>query len=486
MNKTSQLQNQTLSRIILIFTLCVLISLMSVQTAKADVAPPPDPRLGGAVPYQPLKTNVQMMSETVFIEILPSPPADAEKPKQVRVNASFTMRNQGQAEEQMQVIFPLSSLENPYADPAQYQMDSSSFVAKVDGKIVPITEITTPAEVSAFIDKENSQSGYFHVKWAAFDVTFPVQQDVLLEVQYDMFDWYQMSGFQTFGLDGIAYILETGAGWYGNILSADIILHFPYPASDEVISYANPGYVFSGNEMRWEYRDFEPTRDDNLEVGLFRVDVWQTILKLRARVKQNPKDADAWIELGNMYIDYAIFRKESLISVKNPHFVELAVEARQNVVDLQPDSGIAHFKLAESLWFNIPNTRQEDIPTDLRLDDPAVQQVFHELKQAWAYGVDIDSYFTYDLVRTFPGLKLDPPLITTITIAPPTQTSAPTATDTSMPTDSPTPKPTFTQTPLPTQTETSSSFPSGVLIATIFGLAVITGIFAYRLKLKGE
>jgi len=486
MNKTSLLQNQTLIRIVAIFTLCVLISLMTVQVAKADIAPPPDPRLGGAVPYQPLKTNVQMMSETVFIEIFPSPPADAEKPKQVRVNASFTMRNQGQAEEQMQVIFPLSSLENPYADPAQYQMDNSSFVAKVDGKLVPITEITTPAEVSAFIDKENAQSGYFQVKWAAFDVTFPVQQDILLEVQYDMFDWYQMSGLQTFGLDGIAYILETGAGWYGNILSADIILHFPYPASDEVVSYANPGYVFSGNEMRWEYRDFEPTREDNLEVGLFRVDAWQTVLKLRAHVKQNPRDADAWIELGNMYIDYAIGRKESSIAVRYPHFVELAVEARQNVVDLQPDSGIAHFKLAESLWFNIPNTRQGGIVADLRLDDPAVQQVFHELEQAWAYGVDIDSYFTYDLVRTFPGLKLDPPLITTVTIAPPTQTSAPTATDTPLPTASPTLIPTISPTSLPVPTETSSSIPSGVLIATIFSLAIITGIFAYRLKSKGE
>ena len=488
MNKTSLLQNQTLIRIVAIFTLCVLISLMPVHIVKADVAPPPDPRLGGAVPYQPLKTNVQMMSETVFIEIFPSPPADAEKPKQVRVNASFTMQNQGQAEEHMQVIFPLSSLENPYADPAQYQMDSSSFVAKVDGKIIPITEITTPAEVSAFIDKENAQSGYFHVKWAAFDVTFPVQQDILLEVQYDMFDWYQMSGFQTFGLDGIAYILETGAGWYGNILSADIILYFPYPASEEVVSYANPGYVFSGNEMRWEFRDFEPTQEDNLEVRLFSVDTWQNILKLRTRVKQKPKDADAWAELGNKYMAYAISMKEWHIYGVKPHFVELAVEARQKMVDLQPESGIAHYELAESLWFNIPTTRngQGIVASDLRLDDPAVQQVFHELEQAWAYGVETDSYFLHDIRRTFPGLRLEPPLITTVTIAPPTKTAAPTATDTPIPTASPTLIPTFSPTPLPIATETSSSIPSGVLIATILSLAVITGIFAYRAKSKGE
>ena len=51
MNKISLLKNQTLSRIIAIFTLCLLVSLMPVQIVKADPAPPPDPKLGGLVPY---------------------------------------------------------------------------------------------------------------------------------------------------------------------------------------------------------------------------------------------------------------------------------------------------------------------------------------------------------------------------------------------------------------------------------------------------
>jgi hypothetical protein len=165
MNKTSLPKNKTFSRIFITLTLCTLIGLMTVQSAKADPAPPPHPKLGGVVPYQPLKTNVQMMSETVFIDILTPPPENANKPKQVKVNASFTMRNQGQTGEQMQVIFPLSNLDNPYADPSEYQMDSSSFVAKVDGKPVPISEITTPTEVSAFLDQENDMAGYFQIRW---------------------------------------------------------------------------------------------------------------------------------------------------------------------------------------------------------------------------------------------------------------------------------------------------------------------------------
>ena len=489
MNKTLLPKNKTFSRIFVMLTLCTLMGLMTVQSAKADPAPPPDPKLGGVVPYQPLKTNVQMMSETVFMDILPPPPEDANKPKQIKVNASFTMRNQGQAEEQMQVIFPLSSLDNPYADPSEYQIDSSSFVAKVDGKPVSISEITTPAEVSAFMDKENNLAGYFQIRWAAFEVTFPVQQDVLLEVQYDMFDWYQMNGYQlygTYGFDGIDYILETGAGWYGNIVSAEIILRFPYPASEEVVSRANPGYIFSGNEMRWQFRDFEPTRDDNLELRLFRVDVWQTILKLRSQAEQNPKDTDVWVDLGNRYIDYAVAARDGYIYVISPHFVELAVEARQKVLELHPDWGDAHYKLAESLWFNIPGVQnRQRITADVHLNDPAVQRVFRELEQAWLYAAEVNEYdaFIDDIGRTFPELRLQPPVITTVTISPPTQTLAPNATDTALPTASPALIVTISPTPIPPETASGTSYRVAILI---LGVALTLGIFTYRWSSKSR
>lgn len=484
MNKTSQPKSQTAIRTVITFTVCVIIGLTPIQTVKADVAPPPDPKLGGVVPYQPLETNVQMMSETVFIDILPPPPADAKKPKQVKVNASFTMRNQGQIDEQMQVIFPLSSLEDPYADPSDYYIDTSSFVAKVNGRSVHVTEITTPTEVAVYMGRESDLISEVQIKWAAFDVTFPVQKDVLLEVQYDMlYNDYASLPNQVTGFDGIDYVLETGAGWYGNILSADIILRFPYPASEEVISYANPGYVFSGNEMQWQLRDFEPTQEDNLEVGLFRVDEWQTVLKLREYVKQNPEDADAWTELGHMYFNYSIAMKDCQVGVTNPHFIELSVEARQEVVDLRPESGAAHYRLAESLWFNIPaiQKRQGTIATDIRLDDPVVQYVFREIEQAWAYGAEVKEYdpLTCDTKGYFPGLILQPPVITTITNVPPTQTLAPVATDTAQPTASSTIIPVVSSTPTPRETPSTSPYRIAILI---LGVVLAVGIFTYRWK----
>ena len=107
MNKISLRHNQTLLKVLVVFMLCALIGSQPTPSAQADGAPPPDPTVGGVGPYQPQKTNVQMMSETVLIEVPPSP-SNTEVPKQIRVNASFTMQNQGQTEEQMDVIFPLS------------------------------------------------------------------------------------------------------------------------------------------------------------------------------------------------------------------------------------------------------------------------------------------------------------------------------------------------------------------------------------------
>src|SRR5690606_26879186 len=89
------------------------------------------------------------------------------------------------------------------------------------------------------------------IPWAVFDVTFPPNQDVMIEVTYDV------EGFGYYPYEVFKYVLETGAGWNGTIGSADVILRLPYEASDKnvwvegVEGYgpATQGGVFSGNEV---------------------------------------------------------------------------------------------------------------------------------------------------------------------------------------------------------------------------------------------
>jgi hypothetical protein len=483
MRRTSLHQSHTLSYILLGFILCaVAASTSSPRTVKADAAPPPDPTVGGVGPYQPQKTNVQMMSEKVYIEVPPSP-VDIQEFKQIKVNASFTMRNQGQAQEYMQVIFPLTRLNTGGTEEALYRIDLSSFAVKVNGKEVPFTTITTPPEITV-TDMDHGFSP--DVKWAAFDVTFPVKQDVQLEVKYEMLNEYGEYGE---GFTGIAYILETGAGWYGNIGSAEITLHLPYPATEEAVSGNPPGYTFSGNEMRWKLENFEPTRKDNLDISAIHADLWQKILSLREKVAKNPKDAEAWAELGDQYMDRGIFIQwEGMIVGTNPHFIELAIDARQKVVALHPDSGEAHYKLAEVLWLSNRSIQDrldgsKATTPDPSLDDPAIQHALHELQLARASGIQ-DSLLGLDII--FPGLDVAVSTIHTVTVTPsgtlvplPTYTLTPALTSTFTPTAFFTPYPTATPISLSTSTPASNRF----RLTIVIGFLIAGGLLIYGLRL---
>jgi len=467
MNEASLSPNHVFIRAILICTICALFGSVSVQPVKADAAPPPDPTVGGVGPYQPQKTNVQMMSETVFIDV-PQSPSNIQEPKQIKVKASFTMRNQGQMEERMQVIFPLTRL--GYGEQSLYEVEISSFGVKVDGQHVTTSEITTPPEVG----------DYAEVRWVAFEVTFPVQQDITLQVEYEMLNEYGKYGE---GFTGIAYILETGAGWFGNILSAEISLRLPYPVVEEAIKSANPGYLIAGNEMRWNLTDFEPIREDNLEVKVIHADYWTSILDLRSKVKQNPNDAVAWASLGDKYFDL-INRREGYIFEVDRHFTELGIEARQQAVKLSPESSDAHYKLAEILWLSNPSVINkfrmggESTAPEPSLDDPAIQEILQEMQSARFLGSTNDlPYFN----KVFPNVIVSTNGIITVT---PTQTLAAFATSTTLPTVTPTVIALPSSTPVTFPIETSSSVNLGNLVLIALGLIIVGGIYFYSRKTK--
>ncbi len=460
--------------------LCTLIVSTPAQIVKADVGPPPNPTVGGVMPYQPQKTNVQMMSETVLIDV-PQSPSNVQEAKQIKVTASFTMRNQGQAEEQMQVIFPLTYLNTEwFIDMADYSIDMSSFAAKVNGQSVPFTTITTPPEMTISDSPVEHEHGFNpEVQWAAFEVTFPVQQDVILQVEYEMLNPNEYSGFT-----GIAYILETGAGWYGHILCAEIALNLPYPITEEAVR-ANPGYVISGNEMHWTFKDFEPTREDNLRIWAINADTWQSILKLRATVEKHPEDAEAWSELGDQYMGLGIIMGGAS-SRSDPRFIELTIEARQKVVELQPDSGEAHYKLAEILWLSNPYIQhqlmhwqniEEPVPS---LEDPIIQQAMQELQLARSLGIQDDlPYLDY----VFPEVALTLEASSTVTIVPPIVTLAPIETSNVLPTIPSTLSPMVSATPTPSSTKTSS-YANNILFGVVLGVLIAGGAFIYQMRSK--
>ncbi len=218
---------------------------------------------------------------------------------------------------------------------------------------------------------------------------------------------------------------------------------------------------------------------------VIHADRWQSILDLRLQVKQNPNDANSLVELGDSYANLGIFKRDGSIFEVSAHFTELAIQARQQAVKLLPDSGDAHYKLAEILWLSHPSIKNRfsmeggSKAPDPNLEDPAIQEILLELQLAHSLGsTDELPYFRH----VFPQLVVSTNGIVTVT---PTVTLAVLATSTASPTIASTISPSTSPTPITIPTETPPSGNNNEILALgVIGLIIIGGMYAYIRKAK--
>ncbi|GAB4397697.1 MAG: hypothetical protein OHK0052_20230 [Anaerolineales bacterium] len=270
----------------------VLFAVLAVGAlpVKADIAPPQPPVGGNVYPEDP--TEVAMLAEFVEIEVQPLQPADPTSNfsgdwLQARVKASFIMRNEGSADERIEVRFPLANLQG-WGDGYGNYPEIEDFTVRLDGKVLETQRVTTPNPFGA---------GDPPIPWAAFIIKFPAGKKQLVEVIYTL----KSTGYAP--LARLDYIFETGAGWRDPIGSAEITLVLPYPANAQNVLLDVPwgksiGRV-DGNTVVWLRENFEPTMQDNFSVTVLLPDVWQALDAARAAVKQSPQDVMAllaWAE----------------------------------------------------------------------------------------------------------------------------------------------------------------------------------------------
>ncbi|HLB63515.1 MAG TPA: hypothetical protein VJJ46_01635 [Anaerolineales bacterium] len=295
----------------LVLILIGVITFSITTQVSADLSIPLYPPGSAVLP--PGETMVQMVAETVEITIsATSSRADYE--------ARFSMRNQGSATEQMDVRFPL-------VNDAAWALDTpaiTDFVAYVDGQRAPVRETE-----ERFTLGDPSVS-----TWAVFPVTFEAGVDVLITVTYstgisgsgwsdpDTVDPSYNDPFRAINPDTatVYYTLETGAGWYRPIESGVIVLRLPYAASpanvfdlDAELSDIGYGWAqangqhlsapfFAGNEVRWEFAQLEPSREDNLRIQFLWPDEWQRILSLQGEADESPEDPEVALQLAGAYL----------------------------------------------------------------------------------------------------------------------------------------------------------------------------------------
>ena len=383
-------------RFTIVLGLCACL-LFNIAPAQADVAPPQQPPGANPQPGSE-QTQVQMAAETVVISVQTTPFQANSSGENVvndwaKVNVSFTMHNQGTADETMQVRFPL---ENPkgWGDGFGKYPLIHNFAVQVNGSPVNTTTVTTP---------NPGQASDPPVHWASFGVTFPVGQDVPIKVSYDL----GASGY--IPTDSFEYILETGAGWQGPIGSADLSLVLPYPAStdnvliDDMSSFKG---TFSGNKVLWHYDNLEPTSDDNLEVSIIQPGVWSQVVTAQAAVASQPNNGDAWGSLGRA-LKHALAGQKGFLRDDDggKKLLPQAVQAYQKAISISPNEAQWHAGFAELLWSEYWSID----PRDNSYLNQSLQEIQHALQidpanqQARTLADDIGSSFPGAIVTKAAG-----------------------------------------------------------------------------------
>ncbi|MEW6288036.1 MAG: hypothetical protein AB1509_17635, partial [Chloroflexota bacterium] len=179
----------------------------------------------------------------------------------------------------------------------------------------------------------------------------PAGQDVTIQVTYLIY------GTGEYPFVSYSYIFHTGEGWKDTIGRADLIVRLPYEASPQNVilgettgwSETTPGGRMDGNEIRWRFDDFEPTRENDFEISLVMPSVWQKVLNERTNVAANPNDGEAWGRLGKLYKEAFFYRRGFRQDAGGEELYRLSVEAYEKAVALLPDDGLWHAGFADLL-----------------------------------------------------------------------------------------------------------------------------------------
>lgn len=394
------------------FIITIVLLLVSYSPALADVAPPYPPPGSGINPSQ--ETKVQMVAENVLMVVKET----SQDVYTIEVTADFAMKNLGEADEQMQVRFPLENVSG-LGDGWGQHPEVRNFKASVN-----------KSQVSTKTIQEPYQTDGIPLNWSAFDVNFPTGQDVYIQVSY-------ITDVEDYAAPAIQYILGTGAGWYQSIGTATITLRFPYAVSmANVLWFHEPdkipeNIVIIGKEIRWHWQNYEPASDEIISVSVVHPKDWQSILDLEAKTGINPNDIDSVIELSKKY--QVAGSNKGFIST--PRLGDLAEIAIEQALALHPNEIRLHSELAEIYYQRYWWSKYLPVnPYTQKLKDEI--GVILELDPTNQRALELNTLLEQDLAKAQSPTPSVTPTKTVIAIMPtlkPSETSFPIATITVTP-----------------------------------------------------
>lgn len=315
----------------MIVALLAAFATSNPRLALADAAPPLTPPGSSIDPGS--TTPVQMWSERVLLDAT----GLLEEEGQVHVVATFRMRNTASSQQTMRARFPLEHPEGIGDGYGSFPV-VENLTVQVDSIWASTLEVREP---SYWADADQS------IRWAAFDVAFPVAEDVVITAEYDI---RPIRDYYAVRLD---YILETGAGWFGSIALAEIVLYLPYPANTDnyiwhTASWPRP--VLAGNSIAWRRWNLNPSREDNFYVLLVEPSTWERTLQLETLAANGFAAPGDYLELSELY--WRVATDEHEMSLRPP-LADAAERAARRGLAIEPRSSGLLTQLAYIQWVRI-------------------------------------------------------------------------------------------------------------------------------------
>ena len=350
----------------LVLLLLGSVVLLSENTARADIAP--DPLSGGTnLAIKGGKTNVAMVDEVVKLRVS----RDA-----CHVDVLFTMTNEGQAAETMQVGFPFF-----------YSGELKDFKAVVDGiKIAAINEAGGRGEGGSLEEPVG-----WKPFWKLWKNTFEPGKPVKIQVTY----WTKLtSGPWSWNLDQqklpdlltslsppveradlekrldvrrVTYILRTGSQWSGPIGKCRIEVQFDGLSTDNLVLYQPefemPKAMVTRDRMTWDLENYEPKNDVvfRFTPAISRLETLKILERFQKQGHQNAVLTAATVEY-LMAAGRQADAETALLKLLNDSRDKLVIFGPSGKLGLPLDESVSIFQLVRQIA-RTPSFLQE-YPTD--------------------------------------------------------------------------------------------------------------------------
>lgn len=166
------------------------------------------------------------------------------------VRCEFNFRNPTDREINILMGFPIGT-DQPGEDRGGFSDDTKlhDFSTVIDGQKVDV-------EIEKGFPSEHSEDKFNFPEWYTWNVNFKPGQSRKVVNTYRVKNYYNSIGQVHLG-----YVLVTGAVWEGNIGYAKISFDMGNAKPYHIENISPAGFRFEGDNLVWEFRDFEPTEN---------------------------------------------------------------------------------------------------------------------------------------------------------------------------------------------------------------------------------